>query len=128
VFEGEYLAKATRSVACEELDSPWQQRTITEHSLFISFWPIMTCYCFCTHPTRQIYLLPTSSFLKDEDAAERSPFSHCCQDPVRIAKGYGLAYTKWLRGCIPAVARTLRLVHCWARWLFQRRWYSNLGK
>jgi hypothetical protein len=34
VFEGEHSANATTSVACEELDSPQWQWTITEHSSF----------------------------------------------------------------------------------------------
>jgi hypothetical protein len=41
-FEGEHSAKATRSVAWEELDSPQQQCTVTEHSSFVNFSPTTT--------------------------------------------------------------------------------------
>jgi hypothetical protein len=115
-------------VAREELDSPKWQCTMslrTPHSrvsrqphVIASTPAVIARFSSCR-------LLP---FPEDEDAAERLLFSHRCRDPVRIAKGYGLAYTKCLWGHIPTVAGMLWVVHCCIWWLFQRRYSSNLGK
>jgi hypothetical protein len=85
-FEGEHSVKAIGSVARGELDSPRRQCTLSLNTPFswVSRQPqhvnastptLLARYSSCR-------LLP---FPEDEDAAERSPFSRCCQDPAWIA-------------------------------------------
>jgi hypothetical protein len=73
-------------VASEELDSPRQQCTLSPSTprSWVSCQPqhVVSSAPALLARFSSCWLLP---FPKDEDAGERSPFSHCCQDSAWIA-------------------------------------------
>jgi hypothetical protein len=89
--------KVTGSVACEELDSPWWHCTLSL-STPCSWVSCQPQHVIASKPAllarfSSCRLLP---FPEDEDAAERSPFSHCCRDPAQIADYHTHVNTKAL--------------------------------
>jgi hypothetical protein len=112
----------TRSVMREELDFPRRQCTLSLSSThsWVSCQPqhVITSATTLLVRFSSCRLLPLP---EDEDAAERSLRSSMNRKRL-------WTHTKWLRGCIPAMAGMLWPVHCCARWLFRMRWCSDLGK
>lgn len=88
-------------------------------SSFVSFSPKPAWYHFLPHALDSPDVAPAGSYLspKMKIHLKRSPFQHRCRDPVRIAKGLWLTYTKQLPG-------TPKPVYSFARRLFRRRRWS----